>query len=81
MEFEWDTRKAESNLAKHSVSFGEAETVFTDPLFLIFGDPDHSAGENRLIIMGESSQGRLLVVSYAERNEAVRLISARPATR
>ncbi len=81
MEFEWDPGKAGSNLAKHGVSFDEAETVFADPLFVIFTDPDHSADENRLIIMGESSHGRLMVVAYAERNEAVRLISARRATR
>ncbi|HEX9736382.1 MAG TPA: BrnT family toxin [Thermoanaerobaculia bacterium] len=81
MEFEWDPGKAGSNLDKHGVSFDEAETVFADPLFLTFADPDHSIGENRLIIMGESSEGRLLVVAFAERGEVVRLISARPATR
>jgi len=68
-------------LDKHGVSFDEAETIFADPLFLTFPDPDHSIGENRLIIMGESSEGRLLVVAFAERGEVVRLISARPATR
>ena len=81
MQFEWNTEKAEANLKKHGVSFDEAETVFDDPLFVIFADPDHSFEENRFIIMGESNQNRLLVVSYTERPPATRLISAREETR
>lgn len=81
MQFEWNTEKAEANLKKHQVSFDEAETVFDDPLFVIFADPDHSFEENRFIIMGESNQKRLLVVSYTERPPKTRLISAREATR
>ena len=81
MQFEWNTEKAEANLKKHGVSFDEAETVFDDPLFVIFADPDHSFEENRFIIMGESNQNRLLVVSYTERPPKTRLISAREATR
>ncbi len=81
MQFEWNTEKAEANLKKHGVSFDEAETVFDDPLFVIFADPDHSFEENRFIIMGESNQNRLLVVSYTEHPPATRLISAREATR
>ena len=81
MQFEWNTEKAEANLKKHQVLFDEAETVFDDPLFVIFADPDHSFEENRFIIMGESNQNRLLVVSYTERSPSTRLISAREATR
>ncbi len=81
MQFEWNTEKAEANLKKHQVSFDEAKTVFDDPLFVIFADPDHSFEENRFIIMGESNQNQLLVVSYTERTSATRLISAREATR
>ena len=81
MEFEWNAEKAEANLKKHEVSFDEAKTVFNDPLFVIFADPDHSVEENRFIIMGESNQNRLLVVSYTERSSKTRLISARKATR
>lgn len=81
MQFEWDNNKAQINLTKHRVSFDQAKTVFDDPLFLVFTDPDHSIEEQRLIIMGESSQGRLLVVAYTERGEVTRLISAREATR
>jgi uncharacterized DUF497 family protein len=81
VQFEWNTEKAEANLKKHQVSFDEAKTVFDDPLFVIFADPDHSFEENRFIIMGESNQNQLLVVSYTERTSATRLISAREATR
>ncbi len=81
MQFEWDENKAKTNLAKHGVSFDEGKTVFGDPLFVVFADPDHSIEERRLIIMGESSKRRLLVVAYTERGQVTRLISAREATR
>ena len=81
MKFEWDSNKSDANLKKHEVSFDEAATVFMDPLFVIFADPDHSFEESRFVIMGESIQNRLLVVSYTERKMATRLISARLATR
>ena len=80
MEYEWDENKAAANLSKHGVSFVEARTVFDDPLYVDFYDPDHSHGEYRFIMLGESTQGRLLFVSYMERNNAIRLISAREAT-
>jgi uncharacterized protein len=79
--FRWSKRKAESNLRKHEVSFEEARTAFDDPLFVVFSDPDHSDQEDRLILMGESSERRLLVISYTERPECIRLINARKATR
>jgi len=62
MEFEWDQNKADVNLSKHGVSFDEAITVFDDPLYLNFFDPDHSHDEYRYIIMGQSSDNRLLLV-------------------
>lgn len=79
--FEWDEAKAEANLAKHGVSFEEAASVFDDPMFLVFADPDHSRTEQRFLILGESGETRLLVVSYTERGESVRIISAREATK
>ena len=79
MEFEWDEQKAKANLTKHRISFGEAKTVFDDPLFLIAADPDHSFEEKRFIIMGESAKGKLLVVAFTERETRTRLISARKA--
>ncbi|MGD0960335.1 MAG: BrnT family toxin [Methylomonas sp.] len=80
MKFEWDAIKAIANLSKHNVSFEEAKTVFDDPLYVDFYDPDHSYDEYRFILLGESIQGRLLFVSYMERNETIRLISARETT-
>ena len=81
MRFEWDGDKAAKNRTKHNVSFEEAVTVFYDPLAATFEDPDHSQGERRLITVGYSSQGHLLVVCHTERRGVVRLISARRATR
>ena len=80
MQFEWDPDKAESNTAKHGVGFVEASTVFADPLELTIQDPDHSSDEDRFLNLGISSNGRLLVVSFTERSQRIRLISARPAT-
>ena len=80
IDFEWDKNKATSNLSKHSVSFDEAKTVFDDPLFVDFYDPDHSNDEHRYLIIGQSHQGRILIVSYNERRNVIRLISARVAT-
>ena len=81
MEFEWDENKAAVNLSKHGVAFDEAKTVFDDPLYVDFYDPDHSYSEHRYIIIGQAQRGRLLIVSYAERENLVRLISAREVTR
>jgi uncharacterized DUF497 family protein len=63
MEFEWDENKAAANLSKHGVSFDEAQSVFSDSLYVDFYDPDHSSDEQRYIIVGASQQGRLLLVS------------------
>jgi len=81
MAFEWDTNKAATNLAKHGVSFDEAKTVFDDPLYIDFYDPDHSDDEHRYIMIGVSEQNRLLLIAYTERDDVIRLISAREATR
>lgn len=81
MQFDWDSIKATTNLSKHGVSFSEAKAVFDDPLYVVFYDPDHSDGEHRYIIIGQSQQGRLLMVSYTERNDIIRIISSREVTR
>lgn len=81
MEFEWHSNKALSNLVKHNVSFNEASTVFGDPLSLTFPDPDHSDDESRYITIGESTQGRLLIISHTDRGQRIRIISARTVTR
>ena len=81
LDFEWDSSKAASNLAKHGVSFEEASVVFADPLGRITIDPRHSVDEERYVLLGVSSKRRLLAVMYVERGEKIRLISARPSTR
>jgi uncharacterized DUF497 family protein len=81
MKFEWDPAKASANEKKHSVTFEEAVSVFQDPMFLIFADPDHSINEARFLALGVSDSGALLMVSYTERPNATRLISARKASR
>ena len=81
MRFDWDENKAASNLLKHGVSFDEAKIVFDDPLYVDFYDPAHSDDEDRYLIVGESNQRRLLIASYTERGNLIRLISAREVTR
>lgn len=81
LEFEWDPEKAETNLRKHGVSFQEASTVFGDPLSATIPDPDHAEHEERMLLLGRSRTGTLLVVAHTERGERIRLISARKANR
>jgi uncharacterized DUF497 family protein len=81
LEFEWDEDKAAANLAKHNLSFEEAATVFADPVAAVFDDEAHSIDEHREIIIGSSASGRLLVVCFTERPPAIRIISARKATK
>ncbi len=81
MEFEWDDDKAASIEGKHGVAFPEAQTVFADPRALTGYDPDHSDEEDRYITMGTSLEGRLLVISHTDRDNRVRIISAREASR
>ncbi len=80
MRFDWDKLKAASNLAKHKVSFEEAATVFGDPLSDTFDDPDHSADEQRFLIIGHSVKGKMLLVSHIDDGKIVRIISAREPT-
>lgn len=81
MIFEWNPEKAVSNLEKHGVSFPEAATAFGDPLSIVIADPAHSDDEHRWILLGVTTTGQLVVVSHAERDGSIRLISARLATR
>ncbi len=62
--FEWDARKATNNIGKHGVSFGEAVTVFADPLGRLRDDPRHSIGEERFVLLGTSAAGRLLALMF-----------------
>ncbi len=81
--FEWDEHKNEINRTKHGVSFEEAKTVFYDENALIIDDPEHSAEEERFIILGMSSRANLLIVChcYREADSVIRIISARKATK
>ena len=80
MRFEWHRAKAESNLRKHGVSFDQAVEVFYDPLSATFDDTAHSGDEPRLITVGYSARGQLLVVAHTEWRAVVRIISVRRAT-
>ncbi len=81
VKFEWDLKKAASNLSKHGVSFKEALTVFGDPLGKIFDDEDHSIAERREIIIGHSVNRRLLLVCFAAQEGSIRIFSARKASK
>ena len=78
--FEWSPGKEAVNRTKHGVGFDEASTVFVDALAVCFSDPEHSANEERLILVGYSAANRLLFVSHQDLGENIRIISARPAT-
>jgi uncharacterized protein len=83
--FEWDPRKARANAAKHGISFEDAVTVFLDPEALDGPDLQHSSAESRFLPLGRSAGGHVLMVAYTFRRggdaEAIRTISARPASR
>jgi uncharacterized DUF497 family protein len=81
LNFEWDEDKAAANLKKHKISFEEAKTVFADPFAITIDDPKHSLEEYRFIDTGMSADGKVLVVSYTEREQKIRLISCRKATK
>jgi uncharacterized protein len=81
VEFESDPVKASINLKKHKVSFEEAASVFGDPIALTFPDPDHSIGEERWLMFGQSRMARILVVIFTHRRGKYRIISARLATK
>lgn len=79
--FEWDPEKAKSNLLKHGISFQEAQSVFFDPNSITVPDPDHSIVEMRFIINGFSIRQRQLIVVHTDRDDRIRIISARLANR
>jgi uncharacterized DUF497 family protein len=83
LRFEWDKRKDAANRRKHGVGFEEAESVFADERALLLEDPAHSADEDRFLLLGLSATLRILVVChcYRQRDDVIRIISARKATR
>lgn len=78
--FEWDAIKAASNFKKHNVTFNEASTTFTNPHAAEVYDPDHSDDEDRFLRIGHSARGRLIILSFTDREGKIRIISARTAT-
>ncbi len=82
MQFEWDEKKNQLNIKKHKISFEEAQTVFFDPLTKVAEDPLHPAREQRFLAVGHSASSRLLLVvhCYREKEELIRIISARKVT-
>jgi uncharacterized protein len=81
VKFEWDAQKAALNLQRHGVSFAEAAAVFGDPLAGTVPDPVHSTDEARFVTIGMTPTQRLVVVVHTDREDRIRIISARPATR
>lgn len=83
VKFGWDARKGRQNLKKHKASFEEAATVFYDEKAIEYFDPEHSADEDRFLMLGLSGRLRIMVVSYClrERSSEIRIISARRATK
>jgi uncharacterized DUF497 family protein len=79
--FEWDDRKAQANKRKHEITFEEASTIFGDPLSITIPDPAHSISEDRFITIGTSVNNELIVVVHTERDDTIRIISARKATK
>lgn len=81
--FEWDESKAAGNLKKHQVSFEEAKSIFFDEFGIQFFDEDHSSDEDRFLMLGVSSEAKLLIVCHCEREQGavIRIISARMATK
>ena len=81
--FEWDENKSRANITKHNVSFDEAKTVFYDENARLISDPDHSKDEDRFILLGLSHTGKILIVvhTYQQEDELIRIISARKATK
>ncbi|MDB5814829.1 MAG: hypothetical protein JWN23_1946 [Rhodocyclales bacterium] len=83
IKFEWDRAKAATNLKKHGVSFEEAQSVFFDEFAVQFFDEEHSAQEERFLMLGMNFDANLLLVCHCEREAGavIRIISARKATR
>ena len=83
LQFTWDAAKARANVAKHGVSFKEAETAFSDEDAILVPDPEHSTIEERFLLIGYSVALRVIVVVHCEPDAVgvIRLISARRATR
>ena len=79
LSFEWNPRKAATNEKKHRVTFKEASTVFGDPLAWFQADAEHSTAEERLLLLGRSSENRLLAVLFTDRETGADSHHQRPS--
>jgi uncharacterized DUF497 family protein len=80
LQFEWDDHKAKLNFKKHGITFEETRSIFQDPLAYIFDDEWNSVTEKRELIIGHDNKHRLLLICFTERNQIIRIISARLVT-
>jgi uncharacterized protein len=81
LKFEWDEAKAKSNFKVHEVSFELATTVFDDAFAVGRLDDREDYGEHRFVIVGMAKGQVLLLVAYTERDDRIRIISARKVTK
>ena len=81
LQFEWDSKKSLENKRKHGITFEEASTIFGDPLSITIHDLVHSIDEDRFITIGTSVNNNFIVVVHTDRDDIIRIISARKATR
>lgn len=83
VKFEWDTAKSTASIKKHGISFEEAQTVFYDEFAVQFFDEENSADEAGFLLLGLSTQAKMLIVCHFERDSGsvIRIISARKATK
>ena len=81
IKFEWDENKNRTNQQKHGISFDEAQKVFYDENAILFDDPDHSKEEERFLIIGVTTNEKICIVSHCYRDNIIRIISARKATK
>jgi uncharacterized DUF497 family protein len=80
MQFEWDPAKDAVNQKKHGINFQEAATLFGDRLAITISDPDHLEDEQRFLTTGTSERGRVMIIAHPDREDRIRIISARPVT-
>lgn len=76
MDFEWNEAKNTANIAKHGLSFVEAQTAFLDKHRIIYPDDKHSSAENRLFCIGKTTAGKIATVRFTKRNDHIRIIGA-----
>jgi uncharacterized DUF497 family protein len=78
--FDWDNNKAASNWRDHGVTFDQAVKAIGDPFAVEWIDDREAYGEERVNLLG-MCEGVLLHVTYTERGDLIRIISARRAER